>query len=470
MVKGTWRYTHPMSLRQKIVLMTVVPMLLGMLIVSLLVNSQIRQLSEQQSDVFHDALLNVYQEELVKVTQLAQSSLTPLLTNSNLTEEQKREEAKAILTKLAYADDGYFFVYGVDGENLVHPKQPFRVGKNWWDLADSEGQLIIQDLIEQAESGGGYTNYLWEQPSSGEITKKLGYAEMIADWDWIVGTGVYIDDIDRQLQALNALFENQIKETSLSVMAIAAAAVVAVVLCGLAVQINELRSADQKLVMLTKRIMTTQDEERRRVSRELHDGISQRLVAIKYSLEEARLSHDSDQHDAAPDSLIRSSEAQLDDTLMEVRRMSRDLHPSILDDLGLMVAVESLVEQFSRRTGIEVSLTKVPFRNLLNTSAKTALYRVTQEALSNIERHSKADKVHVAFEIKKDGFHLTIQDDGIGFDKNGKQHTKPDEFGLGLRNMSERINYFKGKFDIVSTAAGTTVLASIPRTSLSLSQ
>ena len=457
----------PMSLRQKIVLLTTVPMLLGMLVVGLFVNAQTQQLSNHQSSVFHSSLMDVYQTELIKVTQMARSALTPILQNPDLSEIEKQYRAKHLLTNLSYADDGYFFVYNTVGDNLVHPKQPYRIGENWWNLADSEGKLIIQDLIRQAETGGGFTEYLWEQPSAGEITKKLGYAEKIKEWDWVIGTGVYIDDIDRQLEAIDQSFNAQIKSTSMVVMGSAAAVFISVLVCGLALQINELKHADKKLLQLTKRVMDTQDEERRRVSRELHDGINQRLVAIKFSLEEARSANA--QEMGKSQQLIRASEQHIDETIVEVKRMSRDLHPSILDDLGLMVAVDSLVEQFTRRTGIEVELTRVPFRNLLETPAKTALYRVTQEALSNVERHSNAVKVFIKFEIQRDWFQLTIKDNGSGFDKATDLQTDSAKTGLGLRNMAERMSYFKGVFNITTNASGTTIHAAIPRASLSLS-
>ncbi len=455
-----------MSLRQKIVLLTVIPMLVGMLVLALLINSQTRQLSSELSGVFNNALLDVNQEELRKVTKMARSSLTPLIDNTDLSEREKKEEAKRVISNLAYANDGYFFVYNVDGENIVHPKQPYRIGKNWLALTDSEGKPIIQELISQARLGGGFTEYLWEQPSTGLITRKLGYSELIPEWDWVVGTGVYIDDIDLQLANIDQVFNEQIQSTTLGVLGIALAVVVAVVLCGLALQINELKSADTKLLSLTKRVMNTQDEERRRVSRELHDGISQRLVAVKYSLEEARLAVESSQTQSAQ--LIRAGEENIDETLSEVRRMARDLHPSILDDLGLMVAIESLVEQFEHRTGIDVTLNRVPFRNLLETAAKTALYRVTQEALSNIERHSLASKVSISFEIQKEWFQLTIADNGKGFEKNALSRKQPADYGLGLRNMAERMGYFKGRFEIESSVSGTIIHAAIPRSSLSL--
>ena len=218
--------------------------------------------------------------------------------------------------------------------------------------------------------------------------------------------------------------------------------------------------ASSRLQLLTKRIMDTQDEERRRVSRELHDGISQQLVAIKYSLEEASHKVGSEQNDIQ--SLLSTSERHVDETLHEVRRISHDLHPSILDDLGLMAAVDALVEQFRMRTGIAVKFIKVPFRNLLPTDAKTALFRVTQEALSNIERHSVASSVGIAFDLNKRWFELVIQDNGVGFEY-GDDSNKDVEFGLGLRNMAERMSYFGGRFNIRSSSKGTILRASIPR-------
>ena len=449
-----------MKSEYRVLIPTIVPMLVGMLTVALLVNYQARQLSAKQSLVFHDALLEVKKAELVNYTKLARSAISDVVTGSNSTDEMKRERVKQILTTLGYSDDGYFYAYKLNGENIVHPKQPYRVGKNWWNLSDEEGQLIIQNLITKAKQGGGYTEYLWEQPSLGSVGKKLGYAEMLEEWDWMFGTGIYIDDIDNKVAEIDGIFNQQIRSTSMAIIGIASLAVAIVFGSGLILRVKERNLASSRLQLLTKRIMDTQDEERRRVSRELHDGISQRLVAIKYSLEEASHIAGSEQNNTR--SLMSVSERYVDETLQEVRRISHDLHPSVLDDLGLMAAVEALVEQFRTRTGMNVSFTKVPFRNLLPTDAKTALFRVTQEALSNIERHSGASSVGITFELKNGWFKLTIEDNGMGFE-DGTKNNKNVEFGLGLRNMAERMSYFNGRFNIRTSSNGTTLTASIPR-------
>jgi len=452
-----------MTERHKILLLTLVPTLLSLLLVSVFVQYQSRSLFKEQSSFFNQTILDIRKNELVNYSQLARSAIAHVYEDPSIEIDEKHIQAKKILNNLEYSNDGYFYVYSNKGDSIVHPKQPYRLGENWWDLTDSEGKPIIQELISQAEAGGGYTEYLWEQPSSGAVGKKLGYSEMINDWDWMFGTGIYIDDIEKQITKIDEVFDDQIRSTSLIIMTIAAIAVASVFGIGQFFQFFERKHADSKLQQLSKRVINTQDEERRRVSRELHDSISQRLVAIKYSLEEA---HDSEFNTQEENKdRIKVCESHIDETLAEVRRISHDLHPSILDDLGLMSAVQALVDQFSARTNIDVVLTKTPFRNLLPTDAKTALYRIVQEALTNIERHAQATTVSIVFEIKDKWYLLNILDNGIGFDTDLSNR---GEAGLGLRNMSERMSYYNGIFEIKSSSQGTDLSAGIPKKTLSI--
>ena len=452
-----------MSVRHKILLLTVVPTLLCLLLIGFLVQYQTRNLFEQQSVVFHQTLQVIRKAELKNYIQLARSSVAHIYNDPILSNVEKHQQAKQILTNLAYANDGYFYAYATDGVNLVHPKQPYRIGKNWLNLTDSEGKEIIRELISEAQRGGGYTEYLWEQPSSGKIGKKLGYSEMLEDWGWMLGTGIYMDDIEKQVNEINTVFDQQIRSTSFIIILISAAAVAAVFSFGQFFQLNERRQTDSKLQLLNKRVVSSQDDERRRVSRELHDGISQRLVAIKYALEEAYNQAATTPKESQQS--IKECETHIDDTITEIRRISHDLHPSVLDDLGLMAAVQGLSEQFEKRTSILVDLKKMPFRNLLPTDAKTALYRIVQEALTNIEKHANASTVSIHFELSNGWFKLAIVDNGRGFNTTLSEQ---GESGLGLQNMSERIGYYNGVFDISSSSKGTRVSASIPQSTLSI--
>jgi len=238
---------------------------------------------------------------------------------------------------------------------------------------------------------------------------------------------------------------------------IAAASVVAVFLSGLLLQLKERRVADSKLRELTGRIVQAQDEERRRFSRELHDSISQSLVGVRYLLEDIQAEQPREQ----PSESIGKSIHHLDQTLTEVRRISRDLHPSLLDDIGLMAAVEALIDGFRQRTGIEVSFEGVHVRHLLPNEARTAMYRVVQEALTNIERHSQADQASVSFGIRRRWFGVTVRDNGIGFDSGD---SAPGHRGIGLRNITERLSYLDGVFTINSSSSGTEIFSGVPKT------
>ena len=450
-----------MNFSQKVFLLAVLPMLLAMLLTILLVNVETRELSDKQAIELKQALLDVRKNELVHYTNLAFSAINHLYHSEEIDEGFAQERVQEILTNLEYTTDGYFYAYQEDGTSVVHPKQPYRIGENYWQLIDKEGKLVIQELINQANSGGGFTEYLWEKPSTGVLAKKLGYSRMLERWGWMVGTGMYIDDLDMQVAVMQGAMDKHIKQTSVVILAIALIAAGLVFLSGLLLQFNERKLADEKLQELTKRVLNTQDEERRRVSRELHDGISQSLVAIKYSLEEASSLFEKKGSEHAR--LVDQSSAYLEKTMQEVRRISRDLHPSILDDFGLMAAVEALTVEFAKRSKIEVKLSKVKVRNLLPQDAKTALYRVTQEALTNIERHANASVVEIEFKMLKHWFQVRIVDNGKGFDVSSKRFTKSPSIGIGLRNMAERLSYFKGRFEVESSESGTVLIAAVPK-------
>jgi two-component system, NarL family, sensor kinase len=146
----------------------------------------------------------------------------------------------------------------------------------------------------------------------------------------------------------------------------------------------------------------------------------------------------------------------------EVRRISRDLRPGVLDDLGLGPALKTLMEEFRQRTQIETRFETVVFSNRLDTEAKTALYRVAQEALTNVERHAQATKVSLKIFGHRRGITLRIEDDGIGIE--GPDSGQNRSGGLGLRNMQERIEYLSGNLHISSSSRGTVIEAEVPLT------
>ena len=150
----------------------------------------------------------------------------------------------------------------------------------------------------------------------------------------------------------------------------------------------------------------------------------------------------------------------LTDAIHEVRRISADLRPGVLDDLGLGPALKTLIDAFSLRTQIKTDFKTVVFSNRLSKEAKIALYRIAQEALTNIERHAEASHVKLEMTGHRKGATLRVQDNGCGVKNPNKSA------GLGLRNMQERMDQLGGTLRLLSSSSGTVVEASVPLSQL----
>lgn len=439
---------------QKIFLLATLPLVFAVAAIALVVNNQSRQLAEIEIKELETRLIEAKKLELRNYVTQARNGFYYLYGNTAPDDEQAKLRVSQILSAMIYGQDGFFFVYDYDGNNIVHPRQTDFIGKNWSGLTDSAGTPIVDELIQIARSGAGYHTYLWPKPSTGEEALMVTYVSGFGSWQWAVGTGVFIDDVLSTVAASRAATEKRIFDTSLYIIAITIGALVAVFITGLWINLRERRLADNKLKALTERIFDTQEEERGRVARELHDSISQILVGIRYMTELAKKRILKD--DPRASESLDKSISGLNDAIHEVRRISADLRPGVLDDLGLGPALKSLIAEFSQRTGIETEFETVVFRNRLSKDAKIALYRIAQEALTNIERHADASHVSVKVSGHRRGATMRIQDNGRGLDQ-----TK-NTSGLGLRNMQERIEQLRGTLRLLSSSNGTVIEASVP--------
>jgi len=293
----------------------------------------------------------------------------------------------------------------------------------------------------------------------------ITYVTSFPSWQWAVGTGVFIDDVIATVAASRAQVEARTRATFLYIGAITLAALLVVFGSGLFLNIRERRLADTKLKALTQRVFDAQEEERGRVARELHDGISQLLVGIRYALDATRRQLGAEAREVP--AMLDSGIDRLGGAIQEVRRISRDLRPGALDDLGLGPALKALTDDFTQRTQIASDFSTVVFRNRLDPEAKIALYRVAQEALTNIERH--ADATHVSVSVRGDrrGAVLTVGDNGRGLGPalpgGTRTPRKPNlRSGIGLRNMQERVEQLDGSLRITSSKSGTTIEARVP--------
>jgi two-component system NarL family sensor kinase len=448
-----------MKLRQKVIFLAITPLILALCAIALFVRHQAITLAGQQRETIQQAYLASKEAELKHYVALAVRSVAHL-HGSGRTDAATQDEAKRILSTLSYGENGYFFVYDFEGRNLMHPRQPELVGRNLWDLRDAAGEPTIQRLVAKARSGGGLVRYSWAKPSSNKTAPKLGYVVPMENWGWMMGTGIYLDDVEAALAKIDAQQSRNIRSTMLWIVFLAATSALVVAIGGLVLNISELRVADAKLKVLAQRVVEGQEEERARLSRDLHDGISQWLVSIRLQIEAGiiRLGGNAEQQQAARASFEKTA-VQLNDVLGEVRRISHDLRPAILDDLGLAAALDHLAEEFTENSAVPVFFSADGSTDDLPDVANTVLFRIAQEALTNSERHASAQRIQIRLMRAGTRVILTIADDGGGFDPDRvASHPKR---GIGLRNMMERMEAIGGKLTIDSTPEGTIVQASV---------
>lgn len=448
---------------QKLFLLATLPLVLAAVLISVIVTLQSRQLADREIRNLEEQLIATKRDELKNYMSIARTAFINIYGRAAPDDEAAKLAVTQILSAMLYGQDGYFFVFDYDGTNLVAPRRTELITRNWSGLEDETGTPITDELIRIARTGAGYHSFEWPKPSTGETATMITYVIGLQDWRWAIGTGVFVDDVVATVNAARAGVEARIRTTFLWIGGITLAALLLVFVTGLFINIRERRLADAKLKKLTQRVFDAQEEERGRVARELHDGISQILVGVRYALDTTRRRMAAGDTRAA-DNLDKGI-AYLSGAIQEVRRISRDLRPGVLDDLGLGPALKALIEDFGQRTGIETEFETVVFRNRLDADAKIALYRVAQEALTNVERHSGAGRAAIALRGHERGATLRISDDGCGLDQPGRSD-RAGNGGLGLRNMQERIEQLDGTLRILSSKSGTVIEASVPLTHL----
>lgn len=228
--------------------------------------------------------------------------------------------------------------------------------------------------------------------------------------------------------------------------------------------ISDRKQVESKLRQLSTYLMRVQDEERRRIARELHDSTGQKLVALKMSLNALGKRPDLK---AAGKAALAESARLVDDATQEIRNIAQLLHPPLLDEAGLTVAAQWLVNGFSKLSGIKVDLSLPADLGRLPEHTEIALFRIIQEALNNIQKHSGADKAEIELTRTADFVSLRISDNGKGF----PAELHPDStdvssaFGVGIQGMKERLSHLGGALEVASTKSGTTLTARVPNRS-----
>ena len=216
-----------------------------------------------------------------------------------------------------------------------------------------------------------------------------------------------------------------------------------------------------ELQNLSLRLLKVQDEERRKLSRDLHDSTGQTLAALKIAVSFLQLSIKDDPSKMA---LVTDVADLADQAIEELRTMAYLLHPPLLDEVGFACAAEWYIEGFAKRSGVNVSMEIATHHERMSRSTETALFRVLQESLTNVHRHSKAAHVTVSFRHQLEKVILEIRDDGCGIEGERLVRLRETsaETGVGLAGMRERMHELNGTLEMESEGRGTTIRAVVP--------
>jgi len=217
-----------------------------------------------------------------------------------------------------------------------------------------------------------------------------------------------------------------------------------------------LQRSNERVHDLAGRLITSQDEERTRIARELHDDVGQRLASLSIGLSRAKRALEQDRPPAAVD--LATLQAQTNELSQDLRHLAHELHPGVLEQLGLVAAVRGRCQEVTQESGLPVSFACPDPLPELPPSVVLCLFRVVQEGLRNVVRHSQAHAAHVSVTHADGVVSLSISDDGTGFDAAASGRG-----GLGLRSLDERVRLLDGRLDVSSSAmAGSTITATIP--------
>ena len=315
-------------------------------------------------------------------------------------------DAKGVVT---YTNPRWRTILGLQEENIgrewahtVHVKDRARVSEQWSDCV-RQGREYEQEFCLQLAGGNTRWVYMRASPMLGEHGKYTGHVGTITD-------------------------------------------------------ITERKQAEEARAHLVQKLITAQEDERRRVSVELHDQMGQGLTALMLGLNALRPADDGKE----PSSKLQQLQELVSDLMNRVHRLAWELRPAALDDLGLPSALKRYVEEWSQRTGVTADFhVSGQADRRLQPPVETTFYRVVQEALTNVIKHARASRVSVLLDYRRDSVLVIVEDNGKGFDVSKVMNGINSSGRLGLWGMQERAALVGAKFNIESTPdAGTTVFVS----------
>jgi two-component system NarL family sensor kinase len=355
------------------------------------------------------------------------------------------QAARDLVRHMDAGEDAYIFIYTLDGRSVVHPRLPELEGK--WITAADYPKLgpVIERLLAEARNpkNGGFVQYDWTRPSTGLVEQKLGYVRVIPEQGWMVGTGLYLEPLQKTSDKIRATAQTAISDTLRKVWIIALLAVGGV-FAGLAcLNIHKQMEASRRIQALLGKLETARETQRQEIAMTLHEDTMSSLYTVKCRLLMAMA-----RKDRASEQLPEINQL-LDEAINQVRDTSHKIRPTLLNQRdGLPIALQESVREFSERSGVAAQVCVEGTGAALPMVVAEATFRVVEEALRNVEKYAQANQVWLVISVSPaDGLDLRLRDDGIGF----SLRKRPQGGGLGLMHMHERIQKQGGRFVLASS-------------------
>lgn len=224
-----------LTIGQRIMVLVLAPLFLVTLALGWQSLSTLQQLSDGHINKVRQQMLALKEKELTQYLDIVSSSIAPIYDNAQADDLEAQTQVRDLIRKLRYGQSGYFFAYTETGTNLVLPNNPAREGTNMWQVQDPDGNYVIQLLVDAAKKGGAVFQYKWEKTKGEAPQPKLAYAIPLSKWGWAVGTGFYIDDIEREIEAIRTTAHATRTEAVLRLALVAAVALAIAILLGMTI-------------------------------------------------------------------------------------------------------------------------------------------------------------------------------------------------------------------------------------------
>ncbi|HVW65421.1 MAG TPA: cache domain-containing protein [Nitrosospira sp.] len=461
------------TIREKIIIFAVLPLLLALCAIAVTVYYHAKSLAEQEKEVIEKAFLDAKDAELKNYVAIAQLAIAHLYEDGKA-DEATKAKAREILRKLEYSIDGYFFAYTTtEGKQIIHSKQRELEETNMWGFEDCARNFIIQDLIRVARTGG-FHDYKWpkyslinqspkpEYASPGSkldcenSRPKRAYVIELPRWGWMLGTGVYLDDVDNALSKIDAQVSRNIDNTMLWIAGIAFLAAV-VIFLGLLRNIRERTALDDRLSSLTQRLIDAREEEDKRI-KYLHGGIQSMLTAIKMNIEASVKALSKTLEVPKESTPFRAAATHLGEVLGDLRKIMKGTF--VIDpNLPLGDQLNKLTLDMSTVT-TPIEFAAIGEIKYLPLDVKETLFMSAKTALENIIKHARASQASVLLEGAANCVKMDIRDNGKGF--NVELVCNNPKSSIGLRSIKEDLKGVGGNLEITSSPSdGTRLVATV---------